>query len=200
MGQAISPLLSTWRGRWMLVLGASAAIVGCGGGTVAGGSNGQGGRGGAGCSPGSEGCPCYGNNTCDAPLTCASLLCVNLGTGGSAGQGGSTQGGTFAGGTSSGGAATAGTPTGGSAQGGVSAGGASSGGVSGGNGGAGGSAPCLVGDLRTCDKGRLYGTCAPGMQSCRGDGTWSACTIEPAAADTCVAGNDDNCNGIPNEG
>jgi hypothetical protein len=31
------------------------------------------------CAPGSEPCPCYGNGTCNAGLTCASDLCVDLG-------------------------------------------------------------------------------------------------------------------------
>lgn len=31
-------------------------------------------------------------------------------------------------------------------------------------------------------------------------GQWSQCSRTPAAADTCAAGNDDNCNGVPNEG
>jgi hypothetical protein len=75
--------------RWLLLLGAPAAIVACGGDTAAGGANANGGAGGAGCPPGSEGCACYGNGTCNQPFTCASRLCVNLGTGGSVGLGGS---------------------------------------------------------------------------------------------------------------
>jgi hypothetical protein len=33
-----------------------------------------------GCAAGDEGCACYGNNTCNAGLTCASKLCVDLET------------------------------------------------------------------------------------------------------------------------
>ena len=55
-------------------------------------SPGTGGSGGAGgntsCPAGSETCACYGNGSCNAGLTCASNLCVNLGTGGTGGTGG----------------------------------------------------------------------------------------------------------------
>jgi MYXO-CTERM domain-containing protein len=40
------------------------------------------------CEPGHETCPCYGNDTCNAGLTCASHLCVFLGTGGTGATGG----------------------------------------------------------------------------------------------------------------
>ena len=36
----------------------------------------------AGCPVGAETCSCYGNDTCNTGLTCASQLCVNLGVGG----------------------------------------------------------------------------------------------------------------------
>ena len=56
-----------------------ATLVSCGG--SAGGKDT-----GATCQTGAEGCGCYGNNTCNAGLTCASQLCVNLnGTGGTGG-------------------------------------------------------------------------------------------------------------------
>jgi hypothetical protein len=84
------------RTGWML-LGASVTIAGCGGST-AGGPQAQGGTGGTGCPAGSEACACYGNDTCDAGLTCASHLCVNLGTGGSAQGGMSASGGATTGG------------------------------------------------------------------------------------------------------
>jgi len=58
----------------------------------------------------------------------------------------------------------------------------------------------LAGSLRTCDEGGLLGACAAGTQICQTDGSWSACSIEPGAADTCEDGNDANCNGVPNEG
>jgi hypothetical protein len=77
---------------WVLLCVASAAMAGCGGDTAAGVARPGGGSGGAGCPAGSEGCACYGNATCDARLTCASHLCVNFGTGGSA-QGGMSAGG-----------------------------------------------------------------------------------------------------------
>jgi hypothetical protein len=51
------------------------------------------------------------------------------------------------------------------------------------------------------------GICKAGSQSCvvaadKMSSAWSACTgsVGPAAADTCVQGNDDNCTGTPNEG
>jgi hypothetical protein len=51
------------------------------------------------CPTGSETCACYPNDTCNAGLTCASQLCVRLGTGGTTGRdAGSGNGG--AGGTS----------------------------------------------------------------------------------------------------
>jgi hypothetical protein len=51
------------------------------------------------------------------------------------------------------------------------------------------------------------GRCMAGTQSCavatdKKSSTWAACigAVAPAAKDTCDSGNDDNCNGIPNEG
>jgi hypothetical protein len=51
------------------------------------------------------------------------------------------------------------------------------------------------------------GRCTAGTQTCvvtadHKTSTWGTCTgsVGPAAADTCAAGNDDNCNGIANEG
>ena len=58
-----------------LVLGATVVLGGCAGDTT--------GPASAGCTTGSERCACYPNNTCDGTLTCASHLCVSLGTGGS---------------------------------------------------------------------------------------------------------------------
>src|SRR5262245_55866102 len=75
--------------RLLSVLGL--VLLGCGGG----GGSGTGGKGGTtACAPGTEGCACYGNNTCDSGLQCLSHLCVSLtGTGGSAaGTGGSAAG------------------------------------------------------------------------------------------------------------
>ena len=52
-----------------------------------------------------------------------------------------------------------------------------------------------------------YGPCTAGKQSCvvaadKTSSTWGACSgaVGPAAADSCVKGNDDNCNGTANEG
>ena len=39
----------------------------------------------AACPVGTEGCPCYGNDTCNAGLVCDSDLCSSAGAGGSAG-------------------------------------------------------------------------------------------------------------------
>jgi hypothetical protein len=58
----------------------------------------------ANCPNGSERCPCYGNNTCNAGLTCASELCVAIGIGG-AGAGGAAGVGAAGGPISSGGTA-----------------------------------------------------------------------------------------------
>ncbi len=51
------------------------------------------------------------------------------------------------------------------------------------------------------------GRCTAGTQTCvvatdRKTSAWGTCTgsVGPAAADTCAPGNDDNCNGSPNEG
>jgi hypothetical protein len=60
-----------------------------------------------GCTAGSETCPCYGNNTCNAGLTCASDLCVNLTSSGSGGSG-ATTGAAGAGATGSGGSPSTG--------------------------------------------------------------------------------------------
>ena len=89
MGRSEQLVQRTTARLFGLLLVASAASGGCGSGSAAGGANAQAGAGGAACPAGSEACACYGNNTCDAPLTCASHLCVNLGRGGSGGQGGS---------------------------------------------------------------------------------------------------------------
>lgn len=63
------------------------------------------------------------------------------------------------------------------------------------------SCECAIGDLRSCAAGGWRGTCAAGLQTCNFDGTWSeACSVRPKSKDTCAPGNDDNCNGIVNEG
>lgn len=60
--------------------------------------------------------------------------------------------------------------------------------------------PCSTGSTRKCSDGGLMGKCSSGMQSCGADAQWSACSITPGAKDTCAPGNDDNCNGMLNEG
>lgn len=59
---------------------------------------------------------------------------------------------------------------------------------------------CVVGDTRTCGAGGQSGRCAAGSQTCSAAGRWNPCSIQPLQKDTCVDGNDDNCNGRPNEG
>ena len=92
----------------LMVSTAGCGSKGSSGGT--GGSVGTGGVGGtSGCSAGSEGCSCYGNDTCNSGLSCLSHLCVNLpGSGGATGTGGaiSTGGATGTGGAVSTGGAT----------------------------------------------------------------------------------------------
>src|SRR6185295_13658679 len=89
------------------------------GGSGTGGAAGAGGTGTGGqvtCPAGTMRCPCYGNNTCNADLTCVSDVCVTLppgtggsgsgrspGTGGSAGTGGAGTGGAGTGGAGGGG-------------------------------------------------------------------------------------------------
>ena len=122
-----------------------------------------------GCTTGFEGCACYGNNTCEAGLSCASKLCVNLGTAGAggvspgtAGAGGVSPGTAGAGGVSPGTAGAGGVAvgsggsTGGAAGATTAAGGAaaSMGGTTGGPGGAtagsGGAAPCSCSGAQEC--------------------------------------------------
>jgi hypothetical protein len=64
------------------------------------------------CAAGELRCACYGNGTCNAPLVCASNLCVDLGGGGS---GGAVDGGA----SGAGGAGTGGVGTGGVGDGGA---------------------------------------------------------------------------------
>lgn len=64
---------------------------------------------------------------------------------------------------------------------------------------AGATSGCAVGTTRQCAEGGLLGRCAEGSQSCRADGTWGDCSLKPKSADTCVEGNDDDCDGNVNE-
>lgn len=82
-----------------------------------------------------------------------------------------------------------------------SAGAKSSAGAGGSEGGSERGAFCgEVDRVRPCSEAQLLGACADGFQTCGDDGEWSACSIEPADADTCETGNDADCDGVPNEG
>jgi hypothetical protein len=83
----------------------------------------------------------------------------------------------------------------------------------GGAGGADTEAPCVPGTTESCyasADGVAYEgkppegqtTCRLGERKCQDDTTWGVCigAIAPEATDTCDAGNDANCNGVPNEG
>jgi len=54
---------------------------------------------------------------------------------------------------------------------------------------------CSPGEPRPCVN--ELGRCREGEQVCSAESTWSACSIQPAV-DTCVPGNDDSCDGVPN--
>jgi hypothetical protein len=56
-------------------------------------------------------------------------------------------------------------------------------------------ATCSVGERRRC-RGAL-GACAAGEQYCQDDLTWSDCSVQPRE-DTCVPGDDGDCDGRPN--
>lgn len=99
------------------------------------------------CQTGSETCPCYGNDTCDAGLTCFSGLCVDAGTGGA-------------------GVETGGIPTGGI----VGTGGVQTGGVS-----TGGQMPiCIPGSTNSCACNGDWSN--PGITECSSEGLeWMDC-------------------------
>ena len=69
---------------------------------------------------------------------------------------------------------------------------------------------CAATTTRPCDEHAGKdgtGRCKAGSQTCavaadKKTSTWGACSggVAPAAKDTCETGNDDNCNGVPNEG
>lgn len=67
-------------------------------------------------------------------------------------------------------------------------------------GAAGTTGDCQPGETRSCSEDGALGKCATGTETCSADATWGTCSVQPAAKDTCVANNDDNCNGIANEG
>jgi hypothetical protein len=56
---------------------------------------------------------------------------------------------------------------------------------------------CTEGTVRPCPN--QIGSCAGGNQTCT-DGKWGPCSKPPRSEDTCDPGNDDTCNGVPNEG
>lgn len=59
---------------------------------------------------------------------------------------------------------------------------------------------CTSGATRSCAADGFLGNCASGTETCAG-GKWSACSIQPMAADSCATkGDDATCNGTPNEG
>jgi hypothetical protein len=60
--------------------------------------------------------------------------------------------------------------------------------------------PCTESQMRPCTQGGYFGKCAGGTQTCNALGQWGVCSIVPASDDTCASGNDDNCNGTPNDG
>jgi hypothetical protein len=109
------------------------------------------------------------------------------GTDGGAGKGG--QAGTGAGGKAGKGGGGNGA-TGGSAGSGGSVDGGADGPTTG----------CTSGSTRSCAADGYLGNCAAGTETCAA-GKWSACTISPAAKDSCATkGDDATCNGTPNEG
>jgi Protein of unknown function (DUF1566) len=55
---------------------------------------------------------------------------------------------------------------------------------------------CLEGQTTTCASAHgARGACAKGTATCR-DTQWGACSILPAAVDTCAPANDDSCDGV----
>jgi hypothetical protein len=126
---------------------------------------------------------------------------------GEAGQGSSVAGASSAGQSSDGIGGEAGALSDGGQAGALSDGGQAGALSDGGESGAAGSAgqsgasgDCEPGDSRSCSEGGALGPCAAGTQFCTVGATWSACSVKAAAADSCESGNDDNCNGTPNQG
>lgn len=202
--------LGGYAGRW----GGSAGLEGelhlggadSGGGPVAGASGAQAGTLGAGGRPIGAGATDSAGAAVMAGGGSGAIPPVEAGQAGEAGTSGSGAPGT------GGGAGVAGVVAAGAAAGVAGAAGAAGvAGAAAGNAGASGSAalagaagttdlPCGPGATRTCLEGGLSGPCATGEQLCGPEGTWNACSIPPAEADTCDQGNDANCNGRPNEG
>ena len=67
---------------------------------------------------------------------------------------------------------------------------------------AGGVCTCTPGASRSCatDSPPKLGSCAGGTEVCTLDAQWGDCSVQAAAKDSCVLGNDDSCNGVNNEG
>jgi hypothetical protein len=60
---------------------------------------------------------------------------------------------------------------------------------------------CSAGAQESCSQALgAKGNCANGQTICSANGTWGACSIQPAAQDNCTSGDDANCNGTPTEG
>ncbi len=63
------------------------------------------------------------------------------------------------------------------------------------------SCECSPGNQRSCAAAGALGNCANGIQVCGEDGTFGECSITPEDADSCdVAGDDADCDGIPQGG
>ena len=59
---------------------------------------------------------------------------------------------------------------------------------------------CTPGATTSCASQGAKGTCGTGIQTCTSAGTWGQCSVAAAAQDSCVLGNDDTCDGVPNSG
>lgn len=139
---------------------------------------------------------CSTDDDCAGGQVCASGACVGTdpnhesagGIAGGSGNGGSagTDAGTEAGGTGA-----------------ASGGGSGTAGMSSLAGAAGAEdmPACKTGQTRSCAEDGFKGNCGSGSEQCAADGTWGACNVSKKAADGCaVAGDDADCDGVPNEG
>lgn len=62
-----------------------------------------------------------------------------------------------------------------------------------------GSRTCIGNDTRTCDKDGLLGPCKTGTEKCNADGTWGPCSVARTTVDSCIRGDDSDCNGQIND-